>query len=83
MKQKAAIVWILLLGVVGMSADGAPVGDTIWLYSVSENSYVEMNPSEGNWLAAKNILAISANEQYIVEDAGSGNILLKSVVNSN
>ena len=61
----------------------APVGDTIWLYSVSTSSYVTMDPSEGNWLAAKNVLSVDTNEQYIVEDAGSGNILLKSVVNSN
>ena len=74
---------ILLLAVVGMSQAAAPVGDTVWLYSVSTDSYVTMEPSNGNWLAAKNVSTVGTNEQFVVEDAGSGNILLKSVVNSN
>jgi len=81
--QKTAMLSILLLAIAGMSQAAAPVGDTIWLYSVETGSYVTMDPSNGNWLAAKNISSVGTNEQYIVEDAGSGNILLKSVANSN
>lgn len=74
---------ILLLAVVGVSQGAAPVGDAIWLHSVSTNSYVTISPVNGNWLAAKNVLSVGANEQFIVEDAGGGYILLKSAVNSN
>jgi N-acetylgalactosamine-6-sulfatase len=73
---------MLLLAHVGLSQAAAPVGDTIWLYSVSTSSYVTMDPANGNRLAAKDILSVGTNEQYIVEDAGSGNILLKSAANS-
>ena len=83
MNKKVSMLSILLLAVVGMSQAAAPVGDTVWLYSVSTDSYVTMDPSNGNWLAANNVSTVGTNEQFVVEDAGSGNILLKSVVNSN
>ena len=83
MNKTVSMLSILLLAVVGMSQAAAPVGDTVWLYSVSTDSYVTMDPSKGNWLAAKNVSTVGTNEQFVVEDAGSGNILLKSVVNSN
>jgi len=61
----------------------APVGDTIWLYHDANGSYVSANSVEGYRLEALGTSSVGEAEKFIVEDAGGGNILLKSVVNGN
>ena len=73
---------MLLLTHAGLSQAAAPVGSTIWLFSTDTNFYVEMDPGRDNGLIALDSLSVGTNEQFIVEDAGSGNIRLKSVANS-
>jgi len=80
---------MLLLANVGFLQAAAPVSSTIWLhYSGPDaddqpaDAYVEMDPGRDNALIALNSSSVGTNEQFIVEDAGNGNILLKSVANS-
>ena len=81
--RKKDILFTIVLSVPGLIQAAAPIGENIWLYSVHTNSFVTMNASDGNALAAKGVSVIGTNEQFLVEDAGSGAILLKSVANSN
>jgi len=73
---------MLLLAHVGLLQAAAPVGDTIWLHSTYTGFYVEMDPGRDNALIALNSSTVGTYEQFIIEDAGSGNILLKSAANS-
>ena len=77
-----AVLSMLLLTHVGLLQAAAPVGSTIWLYSTYTNFYVEMDPGRDNALIALDSPAVGTYEQFIVEDAGSGYILLKSAANS-
>jgi len=83
------VLSMLLLANVGFLQAAAPVSSTIWLhYSGPDaddqpaDAYVEMDPGRDNALIALNSSSVGTNEQFIVVDAGSGNILLKSVANS-
>lgn len=76
------VLSMLLLAHVGLLQAAASVGDTIWFYSTYTGFYVEMDPGRDNGLIALDSTTVGTNEQFIVEDAGSGNILLKSVANS-
>ena len=83
-------MFLLVFGMThaGLLQAAAPVGSTIWFHYYSDSvdapadSYVTMDPANDYWLAAKDTLSVGTNEQFIIEDAGSGNILLKSVANS-
>lgn len=76
------VLSMLLLAHVGLLQAAAPVGSTISLYSTYTGFYVEMDPGRDNALIALNSSTVGTNEEFIVEDAGSGNILLKSAANS-
>ncbi|MCK5175537.1 MAG: RICIN domain-containing protein, partial [Planctomycetes bacterium] len=76
------VLSMFLLAHAGLLQAAAPVGDTIWLYSIDTGFYVEMDPGRDNALIALSSPTVAANEQFIVEDAGSDNILLKSAANS-
>jgi arylsulfatase A-like enzyme len=83
-----AVLSLLLLVNAGL-LQAAPVGSTIWLHYTGPDAdglpadfYVEMDPGRDDALIALRSTSVGTNEQFIVEDAGSGNILLKSVANA-
>ncbi len=81
-KQLTIPTFLFLIGILSLSAT-APVGDTIWLYSNHTDSYVTVDAGDGYRLEAKEISSVSTPEQFAVEEAGNGNILLKALLNNN
>ncbi|WP_027395917.1 T9SS type A sorting domain-containing protein [Aquimarina latercula] len=61
----------------------APIGETIWLRTDRSNvEYVSAVQSVLNAPLRANSTELGLNEQFKVEDAGNGNIYLKSVANN-
>ncbi|NJL19141.1 MAG: hypothetical protein HC901_02250 [Bdellovibrionaceae bacterium] len=65
-------MWMCLAAAVPARA-AAPIGETITLYSVYDAKYVEVQPANGNELAANSATAITATGQFVVEDAAAEN----------
>ncbi|MFC1652218.1 sulfatase-like hydrolase/transferase [Planctomycetota bacterium] len=74
---------IILVGTMHLTQAAAPVGETIWLHSVSTDSFVTVDPDDGYQIEAKGISSVGRNEQFIIEEAGGGHIRLKAVVNDH
>lgn len=84
MLKRMCVFVMMLLSVIGVLAQAAaPVGKTIWLYCVETDSFVTVDASDDCRLEARDISTVDANEKFIVEDAGSGNIRFKAVANDN
>ncbi|MEM6602408.1 MAG: sulfatase-like hydrolase/transferase, partial [Verrucomicrobiota bacterium] len=84
-EAKVMIVFTFLcLGCVTSPVQAAPpVGQTIWLYHVDNGSYLAVDAGNSFQVTATGTAEINSPSELIVEDAGSGYIRFKSVLNGN
>ncbi|MEM9478154.1 MAG: Ig-like domain-containing protein [Verrucomicrobiota bacterium] len=60
-----------------------PIGQTVTLRSLSNDLYVNVDASDGEQLEARSGASTEASQRFVVEDAGGGNVLLRSVSSGN
>lgn len=64
-------------------ANGAPLGQTIWLQTTNNHNYVSTRTDQTNSPLQATITQVQAWEEYDVVDAGNGLIALRSHANNN
>ncbi|VGO15728.1 hypothetical protein PDESU_04313 [Pontiella desulfatans] len=78
MKMRGIALFAVLLGMALGTQAAPPIGETIWLKNINTSSYVVIGDDEGTAiLVAKDSSNIVSALSFVVEDAGSGNVLLK------